>query len=442
MAKKEEQIKTITIAILGMVILIIVAFSAHNYFQINPSEASDENPFIIHNPLEPEVLRTWPSLTVRRSESAPILSSNILQTSDNEDKIRIQQISPTPIDPIPANNPYAFINGTVGNMSYGKIYYTKGLTIQDIPELIYDGNGMSPVPSGNYVFFIRIDSTDIYGFPTSTTPVKMDLRTMAITDLADTQSYPVMWNYLVPADNGSTYIYGAVDIGLINYLHGWTHIVKDDVEILKFYGSTLFPTLSSDGLKAAWCASPDANFGNRGAYVFDIETQTYQTTYPSIADQETGSICLNNDGRVVGFTITIRDDQGRLLEQQPWRWERQPGSSAYHVHRLNLDNDDWHWCQDMSISKNGKYQVWSASNYLYSYWDYILQGSIEGAEIIDLTGWSIGDRTLWPAVNNHSNIVYGRKYSDYVPFRTDFYSRDHYAIFHPGNTSRDFEFEN
>ncbi|MBU1083200.1 hypothetical protein KKE14_02065 [Patescibacteria group bacterium] len=426
-----DQLKNAVIALLVVLVLILIANNGG--FDIGASEAARRNPA---KSKDISVEREWPSMALKPTQMA---------TSDWVTPTNPGGPGPANPDPSEIRTPYAFVKAT-GNVSYGPVYYSSG---PELPHIVFSGNAVSPTPSGDYVFFIRVDSL-MGNFPSRTTPVKLNVNTGAITTLAAPRDYPRMWNYLVPADGGNDYIYGAMSLDTSDMLTGPIYIVDDGAQVYTTTGSYLFPTLSTDGTKAAWCydASPNS-FGDRDAYIFDVTTQVATRVHNVGASSECQYAATASGGAITAWTVAIYTSGVGLRDQEVWF--RPLGSSS----SRQIDTLEYRWNEFTRISNsslpsplqivfsgNKDPYVYYGFNVLYASLPFVSKGP--GVKAIELTPYSSSTQRIWADVDDSKFVVFSNggfysyamylAHTDFVGWMTQ--------IINPGNMSRDVSFEN
>jgi hypothetical protein len=421
--KDAGQFKNIAITILDLVVAI-----KQDYFKIGDSKAAT-----------PEPQRTWPTFALQPTKTA---EAPISRSDPGPD---------TPPRPSDIKTPYAFVKA-VGMNSYGPVYYSPGVVV---PTVIFSGNCVAPVPSGNYVFCIRVDTTDLDGFPTRTTPIKIKtLRpnasidpTSTITVLAPPRDYPSMWNSLVPANAGRDYILGAISWAGEDIGTGPLYIVKDGVQVYSTFGSYLFPTISSDGTTASWCYKDNFLFGDRDLYAFTIATQTTVKVYDvgSNAECENGDFTRSGVRKGIAWLMKINSAEG-MRDSKVYRSDR--GSTGVWGAGIQVSDDAHRWNETPNWSPEPKYLVWASNLDAWTYTGYSVWGAFEGnpSQKVEITTWDPNQQDLWPDIDGDGIVVYGlgnESKNRYVP---------HVASIHkPGESrsiidmqviSRDFSFAN
>lgn len=324
--------------------------------------------------------------------------------------------------------PYAFTRTTSPSTSFGEIYYGDG---RSLPQKIWN-YGHSPVPSGDWVFFIQPPGASPAG------PARYNVTT-GVIEYLDTTMVDPPCNYLIPADNGNAYIYGAINIQPPYTLQGWTHIVKNGETVWSDFGSYLFPTLSSDGSTAAWCYDPNPNsFGNRHPYIFDIDSQSATRLFVSDSYREAQFITLDQTGNNAAFTVAVLGSSGGLWDQEVWRWNGQ--------NSVKIDVGDFRWCERTGFSNNGKYLVWHANGDPYNDSGYAVMGAFTGNDSgFEITPYNPQIQKLWPDIDDRGNVIYGdgvRTWAHYIPSRASIHNGEIGIIFDPAGISRDFRFAN
>ncbi|MCD6216740.1 hypothetical protein J7L05_02630 [bacterium] len=370
-----------------------------------------------------EIDRAFPDFAVYPSEGFRMINWNPMANPAND---AVLPKKPYPfLPPVRPLVQYAFVKANSPTSAFGKIYYSSGSIL---PEVIWE-NGHSPTPSGDWVYFIQP--------PGASPPGPARWNTVSETvEYLDTSMVDPPCNYLVPADGGNAYIYAA--IGFDPPLQGSIHIVKNGETVWSDYGSYLFPTLSSDASTAAWCYSANPlSFGSRHPFVMDIETTALTQLHTCSSDEESQYVCLSADGSIAGFTVAINGPDG-LHDQEAWRWQN--GVS------FKIDIGEYRWCEGMSISPEGKYQVFPSNKDPYEYAGYAVMCVFDGAVVaFEVTPWDSAIQDIWADVDGRGNIVFGHGvgyWSHYIPSRTHVNTGDIETIIDPGGISRDFKFNN
>lgn len=370
-----------------------------------------------------EINREFPDFAVESTEQFRLTNWNLKAVPANDIMLPKAPIPVTP--PFIPMAQYAFTRAENSSSSFGEIYFSSG---RKLPEVVWT-YGHSPTPSGDWVYFIQPPGASPPG------PARWNTVTETVEYL-DTEMVDPVCNYLVPADNGNAFIYGA--IGFYPALQGWIHIVKNGETVWSDYGSYLFPTLCSDATTAAWCydALPNS-FGNRNPFVLDIETGTLTQLHTCTSDEESQYISLSSDGSIAGFTVAIYGHDG-LHDQEAWRWQN--GAS------FKIDVGEYRWCDGMSISATGEYQVFPANKDPYEFAGYTVMCALDGAdEAYEVTVWNPAIQDIWADVDPTGNIIFGHgvsHWSHYIPSRTHVNSGNVDTIIDPGGVSRDFKYEN
>jgi hypothetical protein len=428
--KSQIQFKDFVLAVLVVALLVIVVTVTKDYFKIGASEAAPPSP--VHSALiNPS--RDWPSFAIKPTK---IVKPSGIVPKDN----------PGPdVPPGPSNivTPYAFIKA-VGMNSYGPVYYSPGTVV---PTVIFSGNCVTPVPAGNYVFCIRVDTTFTGGFPSRTTPIKIDVNSGVITDLAASRDYPSLWNYLVPADNGNDYLYGAIAISGPEAMTGPLYIFNNGVQAYYAFGSYMQPTLSGDGALASWnYDSTPATSGNRDYYVFTVATQIAVKVHDvgNNSECESGDFAQIHGAMSTAWLVKIN------TPGDGWR-----DSNVFRAHKSGVwgvgvqVNDSAHrWNEPPRWSDVPKHLIWASNRDAYLYAGYSIWGAPYGQPNLkmEITTWDPNRQDLWPDVDDEGIIIYGRGvgyWSHYIPSVTYFDSSAEYSyIIDPGGICRDYRFAN
>lgn len=429
-AKDSGQFKNIAIAVLALVVLFVIVAVKQGYFEINPSEAAPSSTRLASQPPQ----RNWPLMAIQPTKT---VKPTAIPGSD-----------PGPDTPYPSNiqTPYAFVRSASATNPWGPVYYSSGPTR---PTILFSGNCMNPTPSGNYVFCIRVDVIS----PTRTTPIKIDVNSGVVTELASPRSDPSPWNYITAADEGNTYIYTALGRSGPEVLQGPLYIVKDGVQVYYTFGSYLFPNLSSDGTMASWCYdSSPLTTGDRDFYVFTIATQTAVKVYNVGNNSECESGDLTRSSDMAAWLVKINGVDG-WRDSKVYRAVR--GSTGVWGAGIQVNASTYRW-NDMprwsnEISPENSVNVtlaWAGNQDAYLYAGYNIWGisRIAPAVRIELTTWDPNRQDIWPDVDINKMVIYGRGvgyWSHYIPTVASFREPGQYTyIIDPGAISRDFSFAN
>lgn len=394
-----EQFKNLAIAILSVVVLVIMAMGADKYFKINSSEASEI------------VVRNWPSF----------------QPAEPTDEIELSPISTTnpnqggifPDVPNPGDilTPYAFINNvsTHPNYFYGAVYYSPGITV---PTLLYSGNCATVSVSGNYVFCIRVDAIQADGKPDSTTPVKIDVTKPdgspgQVVTLDGQRIWPKLWNSLVAANNGTDYIRGAMnaDVNAFDYLTGPMVVVRNGVTTVISNATILYPTLSSDGSRAAYVTKikPKTQWGHGSLFIYNTDDKSVSKIYDASSTEEVASVSLSQFASTKAFTIAKKDPV------TGWTQRVKRMIAFYIPSEVNMQSLSvtYNWNANIKINDTGTGMVWEAKRTRSQTSGYnLLAASLENLEedeepvAFEIFEYSNLERRRMPDINNLGLVIF------------------------------------
>jgi hypothetical protein len=406
-----------------MLVSLILSVVLWGCTSIENSTIFDSQP--INSSFEKMTTRTFPDFSIQMPSPRDLsLAPSPVITS-------VQPAHPGPTPQLPPGQspkkPYAFIRVTSPSAYYGQIYYSSG---ESTPSLILS-SGHTVTPSGEWVFFIQPPGANPPG------PARYNTVTHSIEYL-DTSMVDPLCNYLVPADDGNAYIYGEMNISGANALQGWTHIVIDGVKVFSIFGSYFFPTISSDASTAGWCYDSNPSlFGDRDAYIMDIESEAITKIHNCTSSQEAQWISLTEHGKSAAFSVAINGSDG-IHDQEIWAW--------HNGRTIKIPTGDYRWCERTMYSTRGKYIVFHGNKDPYLYSGYAVLCSLEGTQpAYELTTYDQSIQKIWPDVDDNGYVIYGNGvglWSHYIPSCTHVEQGELGTIIDPGAISRDFKFEN